>query len=88
MLKKIITWAIVIFIIFYIATEPSGAAGIVHSIYNGLHSAATKHGRVRELAVADETAHPRAPPTALQLTGICYLNEQQVIHPCGGIRPC
>ncbi len=41
MLKKIITWAIVIFIIFYIATEPSGAAGIVHSIFNGLHSAAT-----------------------------------------------
>ncbi len=41
LLKKIITWAIVIFIIFYIATEPSGAAGIVHSIYNGLHSAAT-----------------------------------------------
>ena len=47
MLKKIITWAIVIFIIFYIATEPSGAAGIVHSIFNGLHSAATsrKGGR-------------------------------------------
>jgi hypothetical protein len=41
LLKKIITWAIVIFIIFYIATEPSGAAGVVHSIYNGLHSAAT-----------------------------------------------
>jgi hypothetical protein len=41
MLKKIITWAIVIFIIFYVATEPAGAANIVHSIYNGLHSAAS-----------------------------------------------
>ena len=41
MLKKIITWAIVIFIIYYVATEPSGAAGVVHSIYNGLHQAAT-----------------------------------------------
>ena len=41
MLKKVITWAIVLFIIFYIATQPSGAAGIVHHIYNGLHDAAT-----------------------------------------------
>ncbi|MGA8455114.1 MAG: hypothetical protein WB800_06905 [Streptosporangiaceae bacterium] len=41
MLKKIITWAIVIFIIFYVATQPSGAAAIVHHIYNGLHDAAT-----------------------------------------------
>jgi hypothetical protein len=36
MLRKIITWAIVIFIIFYVATQPSGAAAIVHHIYNGL----------------------------------------------------
>lgn len=41
MLKKVITWAIVLFIIYYVATEPSGAAGFVHSIFNGLHSAAT-----------------------------------------------
>jgi hypothetical protein len=40
MLKKIITWAIVIFIIYYVATEPAGAAGFVHNVYNGLHSAA------------------------------------------------
>lgn len=41
LLKKVITWAIVLFIIYYVATEPSGAAGFVHSIFNGLHSAAT-----------------------------------------------
>ncbi len=41
MLKKVITWAVVIFIIYYVATEPAGAAGVVHNVYNGLHSAAT-----------------------------------------------
>lgn len=41
MLRRIITWAIVLFIIFYIATQPAGAAGIVHHAYNGLHDAAS-----------------------------------------------
>jgi hypothetical protein len=41
MLGKIIRWAIVLFIIFYVATQPSGAAGVVHHIYNGLHDAAS-----------------------------------------------
>jgi hypothetical protein len=45
MLKKIITWAIVLFIVFYIATQPTGAAGIVHQCYNGLHSAANSLAR-------------------------------------------
>jgi hypothetical protein len=40
MLRKIITWAIVLFIVFYIATQPTGAAGFVHHFYNGLHAAA------------------------------------------------
>jgi hypothetical protein len=40
MLKKIITWAITLFIIFYVATEPAGAAGVVHHLFNGLHDAA------------------------------------------------
>ncbi len=40
MLKKIITWVIVIFITYYVATEPAGAAGFVHQIYVGLHAAA------------------------------------------------
>jgi hypothetical protein len=41
MLGKIIRWALVIFIIFYVATEPAGAADIVHHAYNGVHDAAT-----------------------------------------------
>ena len=40
MLKKIITWAIVLFVIFYLATDPTGAAGLIHHAYNGVHSAA------------------------------------------------
>jgi hypothetical protein len=40
MLRKIITWAIVLFIVFYVATQPTGAAGFVHHAYNGLHDAA------------------------------------------------
>jgi hypothetical protein len=40
MLGKIIRWAIVLFIVFYVATEPTGAAGVVHHIYNGIHDAA------------------------------------------------
>jgi len=41
MLKKIITWAIVLFIIFYVATEPTGAGNLVHHAYNGVHDAAS-----------------------------------------------
>ncbi len=40
MLRKIITWAIVLFVIFYLATEPTGAADLVHHAYNGVHDAA------------------------------------------------
>ncbi len=40
MLGKIIRWAIVLFIIFYVATQPAAAAGFVHQAYNGLHDAA------------------------------------------------
>jgi hypothetical protein len=40
MLKKVITWAIVIFIVYYLATDPTGAANFVHNIWNGLKTAA------------------------------------------------
>jgi hypothetical protein len=40
MLRKVITWAIVLFIIFYVATEPTGAGSLAHHIYNGVHDAA------------------------------------------------
>jgi hypothetical protein len=40
MLKTIITWAIVIFIIYYLATDPTGSAHILHDIYTLLTGAA------------------------------------------------
>lgn len=38
-LKKILTWAITLFIVYYLATQPVGAAHVLHSAFNGLHSA-------------------------------------------------
>ena len=40
MLRKLVLWAVVLFVIFYIATEPEGAAASVHHGYDALHSAA------------------------------------------------
>ncbi len=39
MLRKVITWAIIIFIIYYLATDPTGAAHALHSAFNGLKHA-------------------------------------------------
>ena len=36
MLKKILTWGIVIFIAFYLATQPVGAANVIHSAFDAL----------------------------------------------------
>jgi hypothetical protein len=44
MLRKIITWAIALFVIFYVATQPSGAADIVHHACNGLREAGQSLG--------------------------------------------
>ena len=52
MLGKVIRWAIVLFIIFYVATQPAGAAGIVHHAYNGLHRCCQLHGHIRELTLS------------------------------------
>jgi hypothetical protein len=38
-LKKVITWAIVIFIVYYLATDPNGAAGFLKSALHGLQDA-------------------------------------------------
>ena len=38
-IKTVLTWAFVIFIVYYLATQPVGAAHSVHSIFNGLRSA-------------------------------------------------
>jgi hypothetical protein len=40
-MQKILIWAILLFIIFYVGTEPDGAAGLVHHMYLGIHNAAT-----------------------------------------------
>jgi hypothetical protein len=39
MLRKVITWAIVIFIVFYLLTQPSGAAHVISNLLNLLKSA-------------------------------------------------
>jgi len=44
-LRKIITWAIVIFIVYYLATDPSGAASALHHAFNGLKSAGNSMSR-------------------------------------------
>jgi hypothetical protein len=38
MLKKIITWAIVIFLAFYLITQPTGAANVIHGLLNLLRT--------------------------------------------------
>ncbi len=38
-LKRVITWAIVVFIIYYLATNPTGADHVMHTTLNGLKSA-------------------------------------------------
>jgi hypothetical protein len=37
--KKIVTWAAVIFIAYYLVTQPTGAGHAVGSLLNGLKSA-------------------------------------------------
>jgi len=39
MLRKIVTWAIVIFIVFYLLTQPSGAAHVINNLLNLLKEA-------------------------------------------------
>ena len=38
-LKTVITWVVVIFIIYYLATDPTGAAHAMRSALDGLRSA-------------------------------------------------
>lgn len=44
-LRKVITWAIVIFIIYYLATDPTGAAHALQSAFSGLRSAGNSMAR-------------------------------------------
>lgn len=41
MIRRMLFWGFWILVIFYIATDPAGAAGLVHQIWGWLHSAAT-----------------------------------------------
>jgi hypothetical protein len=44
-LRKVITWAIVIFIVYYLATNPTGAAHALQHAFNGLKSAGNSMSR-------------------------------------------
>lgn len=39
--KKVVTWAIVIFIAWYLITNPTGAAHVMHNLLNGLKAVGT-----------------------------------------------
>jgi hypothetical protein len=39
MVKKIVTWALVVFVVFYLLTDPNGAAHFVSNVLDGLKSA-------------------------------------------------
>ncbi len=45
MLRKVITWAIVLFVVYYLATNPTGAAHALHLAFNGLKSAGNSMSR-------------------------------------------
>ena len=45
MLPRIIGWALVAFVVFYLVTNPDGAAGFVHSTLDGLRSAGNSLSR-------------------------------------------
>lgn len=40
-MSKLLKWAIVAFLAFYLFTNPGGAAGTAHHLLDGLHEAAT-----------------------------------------------
>jgi hypothetical protein len=37
--KKVIIWVVVLFVIYYLATSPTGAGHLLHHAYNGLKDA-------------------------------------------------
>jgi hypothetical protein len=36
-MKKLITWLVVIFVVFYLVTQPTSAGHLITSAFNGLH---------------------------------------------------
>ena len=45
MLRKVIAWAIVLFVVYYLATNPTGAAHALHQAFNGLKRAGDSMSR-------------------------------------------
>ena len=45
MVKKIVTWALVLFVVYYLVSNPDGAANIVHHAFNGLREAGASMSR-------------------------------------------
>jgi hypothetical protein len=41
MLKKVITWGIIIFVVYFLATQPSSAAGFVHTWWDAIRDVGT-----------------------------------------------
>jgi hypothetical protein len=39
MVMRLAGWALIVFAVFYLLTNPGGAAGIVHGLLDGLRSA-------------------------------------------------
>jgi hypothetical protein len=40
-MKKVITWLIIIFVVFYLVTQPAAAGHLITSAFNGLKHAGT-----------------------------------------------
>ena len=38
-LKKVLSWVLIVFVVYYLATQPTGAAHFVHSVFSWLHGA-------------------------------------------------
>jgi hypothetical protein len=45
MLRKIITWGIVIFVVYFLATQPTSAAGFVHTWLDAVREVGTSLSR-------------------------------------------
>ncbi len=41
MVKKVLVWALVVFVVFYLLSDPNGAAAFVSHVLHGLRSAGT-----------------------------------------------
>lgn len=45
MLKTVITWGIVIFVVFYLVTQPTSSGHLISSGFHGLHDAGSSLAR-------------------------------------------